>query len=74
MPAIGHVALQGDGRFRGTLATVTLRAPIEIVPTIGKTGDTQPDYRVIDLEESRAAPPPLPTGHKLRRAHLLSSR
>ena len=47
MPAIGHVALQGDGRFRGTLATVTLRAPIEIVPTVGKTGDTQPDYRVI---------------------------
>ena len=47
MSAIGHVALQGDGRFRGTLATVTLRAPIEIVPTIGKTGDTQPDYRVI---------------------------
>ena len=39
-----HVAA-AKGKYDGSVPL--LCAPIEIVPTIGKTADTQPDYRVI---------------------------
>lgn len=46
MPAIGYVSRNGNG-FKGTLKTLSIRADIEIVPNTRKSGDTQPDYRVL---------------------------
>ncbi len=46
MSAIGYVTRDGDG-FKGQLRTLTIRAPIEIVPNGRKTSDNQPDYRVL---------------------------
>lgn len=46
MPAIGHVTRDGDG-FRGQLKTLSIRSDIEVVPNARKSGDTQPDYRVL---------------------------
>jgi uncharacterized protein (DUF736 family) len=53
MPAIGHVTKSKDGKsFTGQLKTLSLRAPIDILPNTAKNGDSQPDYRVFsqDLE------------------------
>jgi uncharacterized protein (DUF736 family) len=38
--AIGHVTKQADGRYKGTLRTVSLKANIEILPNIQKTTDS----------------------------------
>jgi uncharacterized protein (DUF736 family) len=46
MPAIGYVSRDGHG-FKGQLKTLSIRADIEIVPNTRKSGDTQPDYRVL---------------------------
>jgi uncharacterized protein (DUF736 family) len=46
MPAIGYVSRNGDG-FKGQLKTLSIRTEIEIVPNTRKSGDTQPDYRVL---------------------------
>jgi uncharacterized protein (DUF736 family) len=46
MPAIGHVKRSGEG-YKGELKTLSIRAGIEIVPNRTKTGDAQPDYRVL---------------------------
>lgn len=46
MPAIGYVTRSGNG-FKGQLKTLSIRAEIEIVPNTRKSGDTQPDYRVL---------------------------
>lgn len=46
MPAIGYVAKQANGSFKGQLKTLSIRAEIEIVPNRSKTGESQPDYRV----------------------------
>lgn len=46
MPAIGHVSRDGQG-FKGQLKTLSIRTEIEIQPNERKTGDTQPDYRVM---------------------------
>ena len=46
MPAIGHVTRDGDG-FKGQLKTLSIRSDIEVVPNARKSGDTQPDYRVL---------------------------
>ncbi|AHE55583.1 DUF736 domain-containing protein [Sphingomonas sanxanigenens] len=45
MPAIGYVTRDGNG-FKGQLKTLSIRTDIEIIPNTGKSGDTQPDYRV----------------------------
>ncbi|HLY88044.1 MAG TPA: DUF736 domain-containing protein [Acetobacteraceae bacterium] len=45
MPAIGQVTRQGRG-FKGQLRTLSIRTDIEIIPN-AKTGDTQPDFRVL---------------------------
>ncbi|MDQ8757466.1 DUF736 domain-containing protein [Sphingosinicella sp. LHD-64] len=45
MSAIGHVTREGAG-FKGQLRTLTIRAPIEIVPNGRKASENQPDYRV----------------------------
>ncbi len=46
MPAIGYVTREGNG-FKGQLRTLTIRTDIAIVPNASKSGDTQPDYRVL---------------------------
>ncbi len=46
MPAIGYVTREGNG-FKGQLRTLTIRTDIAIVPNSSKSGDTQPDYRVL---------------------------
>ncbi len=46
MPAIGQVTRDGNG-FKGQLKTLSIRAEIEILPNERKTGDSQPDYRVM---------------------------
>jgi uncharacterized protein (DUF736 family) len=46
MSAIGYVTRDGEG-FKGQLKTLTIRAPIEIVPNGRKASDSQPDYRVL---------------------------
>lgn len=48
MPAIGQVTRSKDGKsFHGTLKTLSVRAPIDIVPNTAKNGETQPDFRVL---------------------------
>ncbi len=46
MPAIGHVKRSGEG-YKGELKTLSIRAGIEIIPNRTKSGDAQPDYRVL---------------------------
>jgi uncharacterized protein (DUF736 family) len=47
MTAIGYVTKQTDGRYKGTLRTVSIKADIDILPNVQKTSDTQPDFRVM---------------------------
>ena len=47
MTAIGYVTKQGDGRYKGHLRTVSIKAEIDILPNIQKTADSQPDFRVL---------------------------
>jgi uncharacterized protein (DUF736 family) len=46
MATIGTFKLIENGRFEGTLGTLTVRARLSIVPVSTKTSDDQPDYRV----------------------------
>ena len=46
MPAIGYVAKDENGTFKGQLKTLSIRAEISIVANARKTNDVQPDYRV----------------------------
>lgn len=46
MPAIGHVTRGQDGAYHGALKTLSVRAPIDILPNMAKNGDKQPDFRV----------------------------
>lgn len=46
MSAIGYVTRQGNG-FKGQLRTLSIRAEIEILPNGRKSGERQPDYRVM---------------------------
>jgi uncharacterized protein (DUF736 family) len=46
MPAIGYVAKQSNGSFKGQIKTLSIRAEIEILPNRSKTTEVQPDYRV----------------------------
>jgi uncharacterized protein (DUF736 family) len=47
MTAIGYVTKQADGRYKGTLRTVSIKAEIDILPNIQKNSDSQPDFRVV---------------------------
>lgn len=47
MAAIGYVTKGSDGSFKGLLKTLSIRADIAIVANDAKTGDSQPDYRVV---------------------------
>lgn len=46
MPAIGYVAKDENGAFKGQLKTLSIRAEISIVANARKSNDVQPDYRV----------------------------
>ncbi len=46
MPAIGYVARDENGSFKGQLKTLSIRAEITIVANARKANDIQPDYRV----------------------------
>lgn len=47
MTAIGHVTKLKDGRFKGELKTLSIRAEILILPNKDKKAENQPDYRVV---------------------------
>ncbi len=47
MPAIGHVTKLATGGYKGQVKTLSIRAEIDIVPNSSKSGDTQPDFRVL---------------------------
>jgi uncharacterized protein (DUF736 family) len=47
MTAIGYVTKQDDGRYSGSIKTISIRADVEIIPNLSKTADAQPDYRVL---------------------------
>lgn len=44
--ALGYVTQMDKGGFEGTLATMSLRKRIRILPNATKESDAQPDYRV----------------------------
>lgn len=46
MATIGYVTKQKDGSFKGSLKTLKLNQPIEIIPNTAKAHADQPDYRV----------------------------
>ena len=47
MPAIGYVAKDENGSFKGQLRTLSVRAEITITPNSRKANTVQPDYRVL---------------------------
>ena len=47
MTAIGYVRKEEDGRYSGSIKTISIRADVEIIPNLSKSADTQPDYRVM---------------------------
>lgn len=47
MATIANLTLKADGSYEGTLATLSVTAPIAIVPNGRKAKDSEPDYRVI---------------------------
>jgi len=46
MPAIGYVTRDGDA-YKGQIKTLSIRAAVEILPNTRKSGERQPDYRVM---------------------------
>ena len=53
--AVGYVTTQADGRYKGHLRTLSIKAEIDILPNIRKTADTQLDVRVmIETDEISA--------------------
>ena len=44
--ALGYVTKMDNGGFQGTLATMSLKKRISIVPNGSKESDAQPDFRV----------------------------
>jgi uncharacterized protein (DUF736 family) len=47
MTAIGYVNKQDDGRYTGSIRTISISAQVEILPNVNKSADAQPDYRVM---------------------------
>jgi len=46
MAAIGYVTKLEDGRYQGTLKTLTIRAEVTFTPNPDKSNGNQPDYRI----------------------------
>jgi uncharacterized protein (DUF736 family) len=47
MPTIANLTEKSDGSFEGNLATLSVSAPIALVPNGRKNKESEPDYRVI---------------------------
>ena len=47
MTAIGYVRKEDDGRYTGSIRTISISAQVEIIPNVNKSADAQPDYRVM---------------------------
>lgn len=47
MASIGTVQRKADGSYTGELATISITAPIAVIPNKGKKTDMQPDFRVM---------------------------
>jgi uncharacterized protein (DUF736 family) len=47
MTAIGYVRKENDGRYSGSIKTISIRADVEIIPNLSKTAEAQPDFRVL---------------------------
>lgn len=47
MATIANLTVKSDDSFEGTLATLTVSAPIAIIPNTRKVKDTEPDYRIV---------------------------
>lgn len=47
MATIATLTSKNDGSLEGTLATLTVTAPIAVIPNARKTKDSAPDYRII---------------------------
>ena len=47
MTAIGYVRKEEDGRYIGSIRTISISAQVELIPNGTKTSDAQPDYRVM---------------------------
>ena len=47
MTAIGYVRKEDDGRYTGSIRTISISAQVEMIPNVTKTSDAQPDYRVM---------------------------
>ena len=47
MATIANLTVKADGSFEGTLATLSVTAPIAIIPNGRKVKDSEPDYRVV---------------------------
>lgn len=45
MASIGTVQRKADGSYTGELATISINAPIAIIPNKTKKSDAQPDFR-----------------------------
>ena len=47
MASIGTVQRKADGSYTGELATISINAPIAIIPNKTKKTEAQPDFRVL---------------------------
>ena len=47
MATIANLTVKSDGTMEGTLATLTVQAPIAIIPNSRKSKESEPDYRII---------------------------
>ena len=47
MATIANLTVKSDDSFEGNLATLTVSAPIAIIPNNRKTKDSEPDYRIV---------------------------
>ena len=44
---VGYATKKIDGRYKGTLRTVSIHVAIDILHNMKKTSDSQPDFRVV---------------------------
>ncbi len=47
MATIANLTEKSDGSFEGNLTTLTVSAPIALVPNARKVKDSEPDFRII---------------------------
>jgi uncharacterized protein (DUF736 family) len=47
MATIANLTVKEDGALEGTLATLTVSAPISMIPNNRKSKDSEPDFRIL---------------------------